>query len=148
MTRALFVASMVAALSLNFVSAASAQNPGATGKQLVPAQLPADGQYSPRLKAWFVVRTFQLPGFAPFRAVRLTTEPDFDSPLLAIGLRQGDVITRLDGIPVTNFRELENHFDQTTVRFIRQGTSQVQNGTIFIDVGNNGNGNGSNIERP
>lgn len=119
----------------------------ADGNQFPAPKLAFDSQFSPRLKATFVIRTFQLPGTNQFRAVRLTSDPEFGSPLQTLGLRQGDVITRLDGIPVTNFAELENHFAQTTVRFIRQGTVQVQNGTIFIDTTGN-NAGGSNIELP
>jgi hypothetical protein len=55
--------------------------------------------------------------------------------LNALGLTLGDVITRLDGIPVTNFAELDNHYDVTYVRYIKQGTIQVRNGTIYIPWG-------------
>ncbi len=70
---------------------------------------------------------------------------DADSPLRTLGLRQGDVITRLDGLPIWRgmykeegqewqIIELENHFGHTEVRYIVRGTHQVRVGQINIDT--------------
>lgn len=75
------------------------------------------------------------------RIIRL----DSDSPLRTLGVRTGDVITRLDGLPIWRgmYREsgrpwqvieLENHFGQTEVRYIARGTHQVRVGQINIDT--------------
>jgi hypothetical protein len=69
---------------------------------------------------------------------------DSDSPLKTLGVRPGDVITRLDGLPIWRGMykeqgmpwqvvELENHFGQTEVRYIARGTHQVRVGQINID---------------
>lgn len=91
--------------------------------------------FSPRLGARFTIQTVQISGFSPFRAARIVSRPEQGSPLAQLGLRQGDVITRLDGIPVSNLQELEQHILDTTVRFVRAGTKGVHEGTIMIDPG-------------
>jgi hypothetical protein len=68
-----------------------------------------------------------------------------DSPLRALGVRPGDVITRLDGIPIWRgmYREqggpwqiveLEQHFGMTETRFIIRGTQQVRVGQMNLDT--------------
>ncbi len=77
------------------------------------------------------------------------TSIDRDSPLKNLGVRSGDVITRLDGIRIDNgmFRnsrgeivapELDRHFGGTEVRFIVSGTSKVLIGQILIADANSG----------
>ena len=44
----------------------------------------------------------------------------------------GDVITRLDGIPATNYAELDRHYSWTAVRYIKQGTRYPVDGQIYI----------------
>ena len=108
-----------------------------TQYQLVEGN-PYDNQlayFSPRLGARFTIQTVQIPGFSPFRAARLVSRPEQGSPLAQLGLRQGDVITRLDGIPASNLQQLEKHILDTTVRFVRAGSQNVQEGTIMIDPG-------------
>ncbi|MFZ4731637.1 MAG: hypothetical protein ACOYK7_03755 [Pirellulales bacterium] len=74
------------------------------------------------------------------RIIRL----DPSSPLRSIGLRPGDVITRLDGIPVWRgmsrigqdpwqLIQLEEHFGLTEVRFINQGSQVIRVGQINLD---------------
>ena len=63
------------------------------------------------------------------------SRPEQGSPLAQLGLRQGDVITRLDGIPASNLQQLEKNILDTTVRFVRAGSYAVQEGTIMIDPG-------------
>ena len=68
---------------------------------------------------------------------------DVRSPLRSLGVRPGDVITRLDETPVgygmylrngvMQIPELEEHYGTTDVRFIQQGVSRVRVGQIVID---------------
>lgn len=69
---------------------------------------------------------------------------DADSPVRQIGLSPGDVITRLDGIPVARgmYREgggpwqivqMEQHFGRTEVRYILRGTNHVAIGDMMLD---------------
>jgi hypothetical protein len=90
------------------------------------------GQYSNALQASFVLRWYRL-GPHVFPGAKLLSFPDQGSPLRQIGLRPGDIITRLDGLRVSNYAELERHFADTTVRYVRYpGTIRV--GTIYIDA--------------
>lgn len=101
---------------------------------------------SPNLRAnflaqWMFIRqNGRIVKFWGARIVRL----EADSPLRSLGVRTGDVITRLDGVPVWKgmFKEegqpwqliqLEEHYGQTEVRFIIQGTQQVRVGQINLD---------------
>lgn len=66
------------------------------------------------------------------------------SPLLNLGLKKNDVITRLDGVPIAtgmtrtppnkmwDVHELEKHFGPTKVRFIKNRTSVVQEKTVDL----------------
>lgn len=88
----------------------------------------------------------QIVTFWGARAVSL----DPQSPLRALGMRSGDVITRMDGIPIWNemsrangawqIPELERHFGGTEVRFILQGTNRVRVGQIVLDTNDGDNG--------
>lgn len=89
--------------------------------------------YSPSLEALFVIRKFRLRDQIFFGA-RLVEDPDPESPLRALGLRAGDVITRLDGYSLNSYRELDRHFDDTSVRYVRHRSNQVRQGQIFIDA--------------
>lgn len=128
----------LAALCVAFAAAASGfADEGMKPRQLVVGN-PYDNQlayFSPRLGARFAIQTVQLGGFAPFRAARLVSRPEQGSPLAQIGLRQGDLLTRLDGIPAFNLLQLEQHILDTTVRFVRTGSHAVQEGTIMVDPG-------------
>ncbi len=88
----------------------------------------------------FIRQNGRIINFWGARIVRL----EADSPLRALGVRSGDVITRLDGIQVWKgmYKEegqpwqliqMEEHFGQTEVRFINQGTQQVRVGQINLD---------------
>lgn len=136
-TMSIIRSAAIAALSLITISAASqvAFAQDGDGQQKYRTTIDDNGQlayFSPRLGARFVVQRISLPQHGTFTAARLVSEPEPGSPLLQIGLRQGDVITRLDGTPVTVTRELERHILETTVRYIRAGKSHVQQGQIFI----------------
>jgi hypothetical protein len=95
-----------------------------------PAGQPS-GYYAWRLGAEFEIQTMQIPGYV-FRAARIVSEPEFGSPLNQLGLQIGDVITRLDGIPVTNYTELDRHAHRTVIRYIKAGTTLPRNGVVYI----------------
>lgn len=106
--------------------------------QLVPqvgAGQPGQPQlayFSPRLGARFVLQKVQIGGFAPVTAARIVSTPYRNSPLSNIGLKIGDVITRLDGIPIGNYRQLEQHVYDTKVRFVKAGQATVRSKTTWI----------------
>ena len=119
--------------------------PGSTTEQTV--KTPIDQGYrSQSLRGYFLAQWMYIDQggkrttFWGARILRL----DADSPLRSLGLRQGDVITRLDGLPIWRdmykeegrewqIIELENHFGHTEVRYIVRGTHQVRVGHINID---------------
>ena len=104
-------------------------------QQLVidPSQPNPLAYFSPRLGARFLIQPMFLPQFGNFMAARIVSVPEFGSPLLQLGLEEGDVITRLDGLPVVNLAELERHILETGVRFIRAGEQSVCQGTMFVN---------------
>ncbi len=74
----------------------------------------------------------------------LSLEPD--SPVWQLGVRPGDVLTRLDGIPLWrgmrrgrdgewDIPEMERHYGATEVRYIRQGQHIVRVGQMILDGG-------------
>ena len=100
----------------------------------VPVVVGSDGSYSPKLQASFGIETMQIPGYR-FTGARLISDPSPDSPLNSIGLRQGDVITRLDSNPADTLAELERHDRYTQIRYIKAGTTKVLLGNIYIPAG-------------
>jgi len=98
-------------------------------KQNVP--LSSSDYYSPKLGATFVIQNMQIPGYK-FTAARITSTPLDGSPLLALGLKKGDVITRLNDESVDSLAVLERHDGSTTMRYIRSGTTKVLMGTIYV----------------
>ncbi|MDR3197579.1 MAG: hypothetical protein LBU34_06875 [Planctomycetaceae bacterium] len=96
----------------------------------VTPTLPAD-YYSPKLGAAFIIQNMKIPGYT-FTAARLTSNPVEGSPLNVIGLRKGDVITRLDDAAVDSLEELERHEKNTLIRYIKTGTTKVQLAKIYI----------------
>lgn len=81
------------------------------------------GRYSPRLGIYYQL----VPYGAWFGAV-LTQDPGPHSPLAQpqIALERGDTITHLDGTPITNAGELENHHSRTSVTFVNIRTGLPQ----------------------
>jgi hypothetical protein len=73
------------------------------------------------------------------------TKLNVDSPLHALGVRAGDVITRLDGIRISTgmysdndvwqLPECERHFGRTEVRYIITGINAVKIGDIMLSGG-------------
>ncbi len=121
-----------------------------------------DGQqrtYATRRRVPVVTQGYRSPTLqGTFRAERMYITPngnyiefigarilslDPRSPLLALGVRVGDVVTRLDGIEiwqgaynrngVWRLPEMENHFGSTDVRYILHGQSRVRVGQIILD---------------
>ena len=90
-----------------------------------------EGSYSPRLGASFRIEKMQIPGNR-FTAARLMSDPVAGSPLYGIGLRKGDVITRLDNNPADTLAELERHEKNTSIRYIKTGTTKVLLASIYI----------------
>ena len=108
---------------------------GMKTRMVVPGNSPylvQGGYFSKRLGAQFVIQTIQIGNFPAVKAARITSQPRQGSPLEQLGLEVGDVITRLDGIPVTKKTELENHIQETQVRFVKAGTHWVQQGWMFV----------------
>ena len=93
--------------------------------------LTSSDYYSPRLGATFVIQNMQIPGYK-FTAARITSPPLEGSPLAALRLQKGDVITRLNDESVNSLSALERHDGSTAVRYIRSGTTKVLLGTIYI----------------
>jgi hypothetical protein len=104
------------------------------------------GYYSQRLGAKLNLQWMTIPGFTFYGARIVQLSPN--SPLHALQLQPGDVITRLDGDKISRGKywigttsnsgywalpECEQHFGRTQVRFIRSGDQQAQNG--YIDLG-------------
>lgn len=102
--------------------------------------------YSPTLRGRFIAQWLFITNrgerveFWGARVARL--EPD--SPLRRLGLHPGDVITRLDGIPIWRgmYRnpdvpwqivEMEKHFGRTEVRYILRGSNRIRVGDIMLD---------------
>ena len=139
MRKSLSLAAILAALILGTIvssNTVTAQEEAKAKVALMIIQPPA-GRYSPSLRAWFVVsQNFTLPWYQyQFPGARITRmQPN--SPLQRIGLQPGDVITRLDNMRVACYGELDNHFDWSTVRYIKRGTTSVYNGSVYIGNSN------------
>jgi hypothetical protein len=95
----------------------------------IPVQ--SSDYYSPKLGAMFMIQNMKIPGYT-FTAARLTSDPIEGSPLNVIGLRKGDVVTRLDDEAVDSLQELERHEKNTLIRYIKTGTTKVQLAKIYI----------------
>ena len=89
--------------------------------------------FSNRLGARFVIQSIQVGNYSPVLAARIVSDPRAGSPLQQLNLSIGDVITRLDGIPVTSTQELERHIFDTKVRFVRAGSQSVSQGYMWVD---------------
>jgi len=98
------------------------------------------GKYSYRLQGTFTHRhNFFIPGYAPFPGARVVNL-DPTSPLWQIGVRPGDVISRLDGIRIHDLGELDRHYANTRVRWIPTGTNTVRSAWVNLGPLHPGNG--------
>lgn len=124
-------------MAANLASGQQMNLPGnAKTRMVVPGQSPylvQGGYFSKRLGAQFVIQTIQVANYPAVKAARITSQPRPGSPLEQLGLEIGDVITRLDGIPVTRKSELENHIRETQVRFVKAGSHWVEQGWMFVN---------------
>lgn len=126
-------------------SAMAGDNEPAAVKAAVPmtakAPLPGTAYYSPRLKAQLLLQRLYIIQYGrrvDFWGARVVSM-DHNSPLRHINrMGLGDVITRLDGVPigrgasmdwngVYSVPEAERHYARTQVRWIPTGTFNVYN---------------------
>lgn len=102
-----------------------------------------------KMQWMYIVQRGRMVTFWGARIISL--EPD--SPVWQLGVRPGDVITRLDGVPVWrgmrrgrdgdwDIPEMERHYGATEVRYIRQGQHIVRVGQIILDGGHWDDGSG------
>lgn len=94
---------------------------------------PVLAYFSPRLGARFEIQSIQIGNFEPVWAARIVSQPEYGSPLHQLGLTVGDVITRLDGNPVSTEHELERHVYDTTVRYVKAGSDHVHQDTMYVE---------------
>ena len=95
---------------------------------------PVLAYFSKRLGCRFEIQWIRVGNFPAVRAARIVSKPAHGSPLNRLGLSVGDVITRLDGNPVTSTYELDRHVYDTNVRYVKAGHNHVHQGTIYIDA--------------
>lgn len=89
-------------------------------------------EYVPSLKGTFAIFSLEIPGRGRVWGAS-AVELDDDSPLKRIFLNSpGEFITHLDGRPATSFRELDNHYDWTTVHWIEPANGRVHRDKIYI----------------
>jgi len=99
--------------------------------EMLPIQLDINEAFSPKLGGIFRMEFIQIPDYC-FMAAQLTSDPLEGSPLHALGLQEGDVITRLGGTPVNEFDVLEQHEQEVEVRYIKAGTERVLLANVYI----------------
>jgi hypothetical protein len=118
----------------------------APGQYQTRSILPRDGYYSPNLRAQFKAQWMyivQQGRKIEFWGARILSM-DHNSPLRELRVNPGDVITRLDGIPIWHnmYREsgrpwqlvqLEQHYGRTEARYILRGSHQVRVGDMMLD---------------
>lgn len=90
----------------------------------VPAPV-VHGVWCSKLGAMIAIERVYLPRFGHFTAARILSEPVWGSPLRQIGLRTGDVITRIDNHRVTDLRDLESHHGHTHLRFFKANSDII-----------------------
>ena len=137
---------LVAALGIAAVSGSASKIVAAQPGGGQTYQLLAGNAYSSqRLQAQLMLEWMTIPGYTFWGARIVHMQPT--SPLQALNLQLGDVITRLDGLRISTSKfwvpagpgggywalpECERHYGPTEVRFIRSGTQQVQNGQVDL----------------
>ena len=97
----------------------------------VPVVVGNEGSYSSKLGAFFRIENMEIPGYR-FTAARLMSDPADNSPLRDIGLRKGDVITRLDNSPANTLAVLEQPTGNIAMRYIKTGTTKVLLANVYI----------------
>jgi len=102
-----------------------------------------------KMQWMYIVQRGRMVTFWGARIVSLET----DSPVWQLGVRPGDVLTRLDGVPLWrgmrrgrdgewDIPEMERHYGATEVRYIRQGQHIVRVGQMILDGGHWDDGSG------
>ena len=103
--------------------AAEAQVAPRAAPRVAPAAPPAAVQYSPRMGIYF-----NLTPYGTHYGAQLTQDPFPGSPLSQpkINLKAGDTITHLDGVPLANALQLEQHHSRTSVTFVNARTGKIK----------------------
>lgn len=102
-----------------------------------------------RMQWMYIVQRGRMVTFWGARIISL----EADSPVWQLGVRPGDVLTRLDGVPLWrgmrrgrdgewDIPEMERHYGATEVRYIRQGQHIVRVGQMVLDGGHWDDGSG------
>ena len=91
----------------------------------------ADDTFSPKMGAFFRIADMEIPNHQ-FTAAVLTSDPLEGSPLYMLGLEEGDVITRVAGMPIEGLDVLDLHERQVEIRFIKANTVRVQAASVYI----------------
>ncbi len=133
--------------------AAALRTGGNSGAQAAPLVV-QPGFRSKKLKGEFIGKPMyvEINGQSyPFWGARAVVL-DQDSPLRKLGMVEGDVLSRLDGMYLNNGKHMQNgiwhmpeldaHYGLTDVKWIKQGTHRVNIGQIVIDSGRQGNPGG------
>jgi hypothetical protein len=87
--------------------------------------------YSPRLGIHY---DFVRYGNALGASLRSTPVPGSPLRQAQVQLERGDMITHLDGAPITNAASLEDHFAQTSVTFVNVRTGRAEGRWVFLPV--------------
>jgi len=91
---------------------------------------PGEG-FSPKLGGIFRIENMEIPGYR-FSAAKLTSDPLEGSPLYELGLRKGDVVTRIGGTHIDAFDVLDQHEKEVEIRYIKADTERVLLAKVYI----------------
>lgn len=114
---------------------------GMTQRMVPGVRQVANAYRSRKLKANLDLQWMSVPGYTFWGARIVGMDPD--SPLRQANLQLGDVITRLDGVRISDSKywngsywwlpEAERHFGRTEVRLVRSGTTRAEN--AYVNLG-------------
>lgn len=90
--------------------------------------------YVGQLRTQFSLQKMKIPNFEEFTAAVLVTDPPKGSPLDTVGLRKGDAITRVNEVKVSGIDDLEYAQGETTIRYIKSGTTTVKSTTFVAPI--------------
>jgi hypothetical protein len=95
------------------------------------AQEASNSQYSRRLGIYY-----EFVRYGNAFGARLKTDPVPGSPLLQAQaqLERGDMLTHLDGYPITGTAQLENHHSKTSVTFVNVRTGRPEVRWVYLPI--------------